>query len=428
MDKTRIARLRKMEDDFNLVREVIDALQDAVEDYDAVQRRIKRLTEYQESGEWLKDFEADERGEFPKDMPRGVLSEDGLDNLLSDIASVRARIAALVEEPDDENWETKYQEYDPLVDSPESIPEKPGSLIVVLRYMSSCPETWNLNLREFEGQDVLFVGDTKNLRQRIVGNHFRSNSALSSLRISLGCLHGMLQIPRDKTPDGVHFKFSSRDEKWLTKWMKENLLVYYTESPYYDRITKLNLLSLNPPLNLENTSADIAEFRTKLSVLRSQHYDGTEREKAKRKDTVMRLPIAGKDLPASIHEAVAEMSERIPDKLDVAFVDGEICRTRGEGLPVILFFGFLDSETWSKRLSITICSFVFKTRKKMAEFLASEEGSVFKENDDKKSVTWNTPANDPKVADSVVAILKNYLGVKETTKLIVKVKMDVMRY
>ena len=187
----RIARLRKMEEDFNLVREVIDTLQDAVEDYDAVQRRIRRLTEYQDSGEWLKDFEADERGDFQKNMPRGVLSEDGLDNLLRDIAAVHARMSALLEEPaDDGEGGITYQEYDPLVDSPESIPEKPGSLIVVLRYMSSCPETWNLNLREFEGQEVLFVGDTKNLRQRIVGNHFRSNSALSSLRISLGCLHG----------------------------------------------------------------------------------------------------------------------------------------------------------------------------------------------------------------------------------------------
>lgn len=429
MDKTRIARLRKMEDDFNLVREVIDALQDAVEDFDAVQRRIKRLTEYQESGEWLKDFEADERGEFPKDMPRGVLSEDGLDNLLSDIAAVHARMSALVEEPaDDDEGGIKYQEYDPLVDSSESIPEKPGSMIVVLRYMSNCPETWNLKLREFEGQEVLFVGDTKNLRNRIARDHLGNNSSLSSLRISLGCLHGMHQIDRDKIPDGVHFKFSSWDEKWLTKWMKENLLVYYTESPYYDRITKLNLLSLNPPLNLGNTSADMAVFRTKLSVLRSQHYDGTEREKAKRKDTVMRLPIAGKDLSASIHEAVAEINDRIPEKLDEAFVHGDICKPRGDELPLILFFGCKDFETGVKRLSVTICSFVFKTRKKMIEFLASEEGSVFKENDDKKSVTWNTPADDPKVADTVVAILKNYLGVKETTKLVVKVKTEVMRY
>ena len=45
-------------------------------------------------------------------------------------------------------------------------------------------------------------------------------------------------------------------------------------------------------------------------------------------------------------------------------MDGEICRTRGEGLPVIVFFGFRNSETGSKRLSITICSFAFKTIKK----------------------------------------------------------------
>lgn len=36
MDTTRISRLRKLEDDFNLVREVIDSLQDAVEGYDVL--------------------------------------------------------------------------------------------------------------------------------------------------------------------------------------------------------------------------------------------------------------------------------------------------------------------------------------------------------------------------------------------------------
>jgi len=422
----RIARLRKMEDDFNLVREVIDTLQDAVEDYNAVQRRIRRLTEYQKSGEWLKDFEADERGEFPKNMPRGVLSEDGLDNLLRDIATVHARMSAVVEEPaDDDEGGIKYQEYDPLVDSPESIPEKPGSMIVVLRYMSRCPETWNLNLKEFEGQEVLFVGDTKNLRNRIVKDHLGNNSSLSSFRISLGCLHGMHQIDRDKIPDGVHFKFSKDDEQWLTNWMKENLLFYYAESPYYDRVTKLHLLSLNPPLNLENTSADMAEFRAKLSTLRSQHYNGTEREKAKKKDTIMRLPIEGKDLSTSIHEAVAEMRDRIPEKLDVAFVDGEICKTRGEGLPVILFFGFRDLETGSRRLSITICSFAFKTKKKMAEFLASEAGKCFVAAPDGDSVNWNVSADDPVVPGTIVSALK-YLGVTETTKLVVNVRTQVV--
>lgn len=54
--------------------------------------RIKRmeyyyaaLKEYFESGLWLSDYEADERGELPAELKRGVLSEDGLYNLLNDI-------------------------------------------------------------------------------------------------------------------------------------------------------------------------------------------------------------------------------------------------------------------------------------------------------------------------------------------------------
>lgn len=40
------------------------------------------LAGYMESGLWLSDYMADERGELPQDLKRGVLSEDGLYNLL----------------------------------------------------------------------------------------------------------------------------------------------------------------------------------------------------------------------------------------------------------------------------------------------------------------------------------------------------------
>ena len=40
------------------------------------------LVDYYESGQWLKDYEADERGELPRDLKRGVLSQDGLWELL----------------------------------------------------------------------------------------------------------------------------------------------------------------------------------------------------------------------------------------------------------------------------------------------------------------------------------------------------------
>ena len=47
--------------------------------------KVSLLTQYLESGQWLRDFELDEKGELPKDFKRGILSEDGLYNLICDI-------------------------------------------------------------------------------------------------------------------------------------------------------------------------------------------------------------------------------------------------------------------------------------------------------------------------------------------------------
>ena len=43
---------------------------------------LQTLMEYYDNGQWLLDYECDERGEVPKDLKRGVLSEDGVYNLL----------------------------------------------------------------------------------------------------------------------------------------------------------------------------------------------------------------------------------------------------------------------------------------------------------------------------------------------------------
>ena len=42
------------------------------------------LLDYYENGMWRADFELDEQGLLPKELKRGVLSEDGLYNLLQD--------------------------------------------------------------------------------------------------------------------------------------------------------------------------------------------------------------------------------------------------------------------------------------------------------------------------------------------------------
>ena len=43
----------------------------------------RELREYYENGQWLLDYEADERGELPVTLKRGVLSQDGLWDLLA---------------------------------------------------------------------------------------------------------------------------------------------------------------------------------------------------------------------------------------------------------------------------------------------------------------------------------------------------------
>ena len=50
--------------------------------YPELSEDVDTLNRYMESGQWKEDFEADEKGLLPKEMSRGVLSEDGLYNLL----------------------------------------------------------------------------------------------------------------------------------------------------------------------------------------------------------------------------------------------------------------------------------------------------------------------------------------------------------
>ena len=53
----------------------------------ALETRIisAELRDYYSGGQWLRDYEAEERGELPADLKRGVLSQDGLWNLLEEL-------------------------------------------------------------------------------------------------------------------------------------------------------------------------------------------------------------------------------------------------------------------------------------------------------------------------------------------------------
>ena len=53
------------------------------------QAQLSCLLRYYESGLWLQDYRLDEEGHLPPDLKRGVLSEDGVYNLLSELDKQR---------------------------------------------------------------------------------------------------------------------------------------------------------------------------------------------------------------------------------------------------------------------------------------------------------------------------------------------------
>ena len=86
-----IERIRKMEQLFDLAKEAMEEPMMSLETYEKAQEAIAVLSEYYGSKEWKQDYADDEAGLLPKDLKRGVLSEDGLWNLLSDWQEAKAR-------------------------------------------------------------------------------------------------------------------------------------------------------------------------------------------------------------------------------------------------------------------------------------------------------------------------------------------------
>ena len=92
MDRqARIDRISQMEDRYDEVTRVLAALEEAVDEYGDFRSELDALRDYMDSGQWKEDFEADEAGQIPSEIKRGVLSEDGLYNLLRDADGIISR-------------------------------------------------------------------------------------------------------------------------------------------------------------------------------------------------------------------------------------------------------------------------------------------------------------------------------------------------
>lgn len=87
--KARIKRIEEMEASYDKVLSAMEKIREGMALLEDSAADIARLEEYSSSGTWLEDFEADEAGLIPQGMKRGVLSEDGLYDLLSEVDYVR---------------------------------------------------------------------------------------------------------------------------------------------------------------------------------------------------------------------------------------------------------------------------------------------------------------------------------------------------
>ncbi len=83
-----IERIQLMEEKADRVKDALPRLQEAAKLYRDVLSDVKDLERYYQTV-WRDDFEDDEKGKFPADLKRGILSEDMLYNLLTDFDAIK---------------------------------------------------------------------------------------------------------------------------------------------------------------------------------------------------------------------------------------------------------------------------------------------------------------------------------------------------
>ena len=154
---------------------------------------------------------------------------------------------------------TKFELFDPLNSQREMLPDIPGNSVIVLRQGSSLPNNVEPSLPQmtffyYKGEEykVIYVGkSSKSLRTRDYNQHFKGTAGNSTLRKSIGCLLGYQLIPRDaNAPLNGKTKFNEDDEKALSKWMENNLLVFFYANAEYVSLDIELITVYSPRLSL----------------------------------------------------------------------------------------------------------------------------------------------------------------------------------
>ena len=82
-----IERIQKMELYFDTLQRARKILPELLRQEGPVREMLLALKDYYEGGQWLLDYETDERGGFPKELKRGILSQDAIYDFLCEVES-----------------------------------------------------------------------------------------------------------------------------------------------------------------------------------------------------------------------------------------------------------------------------------------------------------------------------------------------------
>ncbi len=166
----------------------------------------------------------------------------------------------------------------PTIDMPTKLPDTAGAYLICAKDTNVLPG----RMRELEysyvnGLPVIYVGiagrptsKVKSIRKRDYRNHFKGKARSSTLRKSLGVLFGFEKEYECET-NNLKYKFIKEHEKKLSKWMEDNLIMYFAtiDNPMEFEIYLIN--TYEPPLNLkDNKSEKNKDFRENLSQLRTR--------------------------------------------------------------------------------------------------------------------------------------------------------------
>ncbi len=94
-NKEQTKRIRQMERAFVRASAALKRLSSAIDKYEEAKADFTALTSYYGSDDWKQDFLDDESGRLSKGLNRGVLSEDGIWNLLEALSELRERAKRL---------------------------------------------------------------------------------------------------------------------------------------------------------------------------------------------------------------------------------------------------------------------------------------------------------------------------------------------